>query len=100
MDDATIHPRMAERVVRNRRRRLKVDQATAIASLERAIEILRQLAQELNGDLATSLIQEYETALGHVRALDPSRLPSAASMLAIGERLENAARRMNEEIAG
>ncbi len=96
MSEITIYPRMAARAIRNRIRRLKADRATAIISLDRAIQVLRGLERKPNCVFTAGLIQEYEIALCQLRAIDPSHLPSAESVLAIGRRLELAYGHLNQ----
>ncbi len=100
MSDPSIHPRIAERALANLTRRIEVERTTAIAALDRAISGLSELAQKPGCRIAPDLTREYETALGQLRSLDPTRPPSAGSVLEIGRRLEAASRRLGQEIRG
>ena len=98
MSDPSIHPRIAERALANLTRRIEAERTTAIAALERAVTGLSELAQKPGCQIALDLTREYETALRQLKSLDPTRPPSAGSVLEIGGRLEAASRRLGQEI--
>ncbi len=98
MSDPSIHPRIAERALANLSRRIEVERTTAIAALERAVTGLSALGQKPGCRIAPDLTREYETALRQLKSLDPTRPPSAGSVLEIGGRLEAASRRLGQGI--
>lgn len=94
---ATIHPRIAVRALANLSRRLEVEQNSAIASLERALDRLRELVGKSSYRFAEALVGDYEVALSELKSVNPDHPPSAEAVLEIGKRLESASDHLTEE---
>ena len=90
MSQATIHPRIAVRALENLSRRLEVEQNSAIADLERALDRLRELVGKPSYRFAEVLVGDYEVALSELKSVNPDHPPSAKAVLEIGKRLESA----------
>ena len=95
MNNVVAHPRRAAESAKALSRKFEADRTAAVTALERAINLLREIAREPNYGLTNDLRQDHETALRRLQAPDATSPPSAESVLPIGRRPQRAGERFN-----
>ena len=89
MNNIVDHPRRVMGTTNALWRDIEIDRTQATAELREVIECLIRIASDPKFDFAGEFVQECEHVLGEIEGLDLFGPSDAATVLALGRRLES-----------
>lgn len=89
MSNIVDHPRRMMGTTNARWRDIEIDRTQATVDLREVIECLACIASDPKFDFAGAFVQECEHVLGEIERLDLFGQSDAATILALGRRLES-----------
>ncbi len=88
MTNVVVHPRLAAASAKVLARRIESHRGIGIAGLQEAIKNLTRIANEPGYGFARQSVEECESVLSELEALDPAVPPPVENVHALGRRLK------------